>query len=164
MADVFTFNHRNLLSNIMKKILSAFLAIAVTSLSFGAIVAETDITYLDNGVQMTAAAGSTITGTNIELLNGAARVSGSDSVKLGNGDVAANGGEAVIERRGTRSLVSSVGTAGVTYTAAGGAQKTLGTNEQAVVLNRGPSALVVVLPTFNTALPGFTPVVVGTNT
>jgi hypothetical protein len=149
----------------MKKILSAFLAIALTSLSFGAIVAETDITYLDNGVQKTATAGTTITATNFELVNGAARVSGSESVTLGNGTVDVSGGEAVIERRGTRSLVSSVGAAGgVSYTAAGGTAKVLGNNEQALVMNRGNSALVVVMPTFNEALPGFTPVETGTPT
>lgn len=147
----------------MKKLLSAILAIAITSISFGNIVAETDVTYLDNGVQKTASAGESISGTNIEILNGAARISGTASVTLGNGVVAANGGEAVIERRGTRSLVSSVGAAGVTFTTSAG-QKTLGNNEQAVILNRGASALVVVLPTFNEALPGFTPVVVGTPT
>lgn len=149
----------------MKKTLSAFLAIALTSIASAAIVAETPVTYtIDGGTPVQASPGDTIPESGaIAIINGAATVSGTSSVELGNGTVSANGGTAQVERRGSRSLVSSTGTPGVEYTSASGT-KTLGTNEQAVILNRGPSALVVVLPSFNTALPGFTPVVVGTNT
>jgi hypothetical protein len=149
----------------MKKLLTAFLAIAITSLSFGAIVAETPVTYtIDGGTPIHANPGDVIPESgSIAIVNGAARITGSSTVGFGNGTAAANGGEAIVERRGRRSLVSSIGAAGVEYTTSAGT-KTLGTNEQAVIFNRGPSTLVVVLPSFNTALPGFTPVVIGTST
>ena len=86
----------------MKKLLTAFLAIAITSLSFGAIVAETPVTYtIDGGTPIHANPGDVIPESgSIAIVNGAARITGSSTVGFGNGTAAANGGEAIVERRG----------------------------------------------------------------
>lgn len=142
--------------------LSVFLAIALAPVAFCAsITAQSAITYTEDGVTKTLAAGETASipdGSTFALVRGAVSVQGTANVNTGNGTAAVTGGSMFVEVSGNRARVSNPpgATGTVTFTKPTGEVTTIATGSEIFSAIDGVNTLVVVVDVIGDLdLPGF---------